>query len=69
MYHRGGRVRTRGQKKAQRKSMRRHMKSSKCRGKSVRQCQRAKKSCKVARGPKRTFCRTRRNTHTRVYRK
>jgi len=69
MNHKGGRVRTRGQKKAQRKSMRRHMKSSKCRGKSIRRCRQAKRACTVAKGPKRTFCRTRKNTHTRVSRK
>lgn len=35
--------------------------SVKCRGKTVKQCKRAPKSCKRATGSKRTFCRKRHN--------
>jgi len=38
--------------------------SVKCRGKTLKQCKRAPKSCKRARGSKRSYCRKRHNaTH------
>ena len=43
------------------KSYRRRVRTSQCRGKKKRSCSRSL-SCKRARGPKRTFCRKRKNT-------
>ena len=43
------------------KSYRRRVRTSHCRGKNRRSCSRSQ-SCKRARGPKRTFCRKRKNT-------
>ena len=36
-----------------------------CRGRSLKKCKSAKKSCKYARGPFRKFCRKSRNTRRR----
>ena len=57
---RGGRVRTRASIRRALKSYRRRRKLSKCRGKSKKVCKRMR-SCKVAKGPKRSFCRTRKS--------
>lgn len=50
------------------RSYRRHAGKSRCRGKSLSRC-RSMKTCKVARGPKRTFCRRKSNKHVSTYRK
>jgi len=70
MNHKGGKVMTRAQKKSlksRRRSYRRHSKNSSCKGLSMRTCRR-KPGCTVAKGSKRNFCRTSKNTHTRKQR-
>ena len=39
-----------------------------CRGRTMRSCRTAKKSCKYASGRKRRFCRTKRNVKRRIHR-
>ena len=48
---------TRSYKKSVSHSYRRHRKASTCRGKSAKTCKKTK-NCKIAKGSKRTFCRT-----------
>ena len=68
MKHKGGRVQTRKSLKSRRRSYRRHAKTSKCKGKGPAAC-RGTKGCKYASGKRRSFCRTRKNTHTRRHRR
>lgn len=52
---------TRARARSAKRSYRRRVKSSRCRGKKRTACRRARR-CKTAKGKKRTFCRKRRNT-------
>ena len=65
--HRGGKSKTRSRLlslKRARKSYRRRVKGSSCRGKRARTCNKTK-GCKHASGKKRSFCRKKKNTRRR----
>lgn len=61
-------VKTRAMKTAslsRRRSYRRRVKSSECRKKTKRACNRTKKKCKYTSGSKRKYCRKAKNTRRR----